>query len=191
LLAGERGHYEIALGNHEFALELLRTMSRQTSQGGMIPEQVWDAEDIPSRVLFNGHPAGSGMPLVWAHSEYIKLLRSLHANAIWDRPPQPVARYLEHTSSADFQIWTTRQRRAWLAPGKNLRVDLDAPAEVEWSVDQSLAKNKIRTADSGFGIHTALLPVREAASAIEITVTPDQTDSQTVKPDSFVVRVKS
>jgi glucoamylase len=47
LLAGERAHYEIAFGNWDFALELLRTISRQTSQAGMIPEQVWDADDIP------------------------------------------------------------------------------------------------------------------------------------------------
>jgi hypothetical protein len=39
LLAGERAHYEIAAHNHEFALELLRTMARQTSQGGMIPSK--------------------------------------------------------------------------------------------------------------------------------------------------------
>ena len=55
LLAGERAHYEIALGNRDYALELLRTISRQTSQAGMIPEQVWDAGDIPERYLFNGH----------------------------------------------------------------------------------------------------------------------------------------
>ena len=50
----------------------------------------WDAEDIPGKMLFNGHPAGSGMPLVWAHSEYVKLLRSLHDGKVWDMPPQPV-----------------------------------------------------------------------------------------------------
>jgi glucoamylase len=189
LLAGERGHYEIALGNHDFALELLRTMSRQTSQGGMIPEQVWDAEDIPSRFLFNGHPAGSGMPLVWAHSEYIKLLRSLHANAIWDLPPQPVARYLQQTKSADFQIWTPKQRRGWLTPGKNLRIDLESAAEVEWSVDG--VSGKVHTRDSGFGIHTAMLPVSEAHAAIKVNLTPDERDGKSLKPDAFVVRVRA
>ena len=58
LLAGERGHFEIAAGNRGAALELLRTMSRQTSQAGMIPEQVWDAEDIPERFLFTVTPQG-------------------------------------------------------------------------------------------------------------------------------------
>jgi glucoamylase len=40
LLAGERAHYEIAAGNHDDALELPRTMARQTSEAGMILEQV-------------------------------------------------------------------------------------------------------------------------------------------------------
>ena len=58
------------------------------------------------------------MPLVWAHSEYIKLLRSLHGNAIWDLPTQTVERYLKQGKSADFQIWTTKQRRALAGSGQ-------------------------------------------------------------------------
>lgn len=190
LLAGQRGHYEIALGNHDHALELLRTMSRQTSQGGMIPEQVWDADDIPKRLLFNGHPSGSGMPLVWAHSEYIKLLRSLHDNAVWDMPPQTVERYLKNANTADFQIWTTNQRRGWLAPGKKLRVDLVGPARVEWSIDGR--SKATHTVDSGLHLHTAMLPVSTAAAGTEIAVkvTPDDEDWNTLKPDSFVIRIR-
>ncbi len=188
LLAGERGHYEIAFGNHDAALELLRTISRQTSQGGMIPEQVWDADDIPSRFLFNGHPAGSGMPLVWAHSEYIKLLRSLHANAVWDMPPQTVERYLKNGKTADFQIWTTKQRRRWLAPGKNLRVDLEAAATVEWTIDGS--SYTTHTKDSGFGLQTAMIAVSVASGAeLAVKITPDA-DSEQLKPDTFVVGIR-
>jgi glucoamylase len=188
LLAGERAHYEIALGNHDFALELLRTMARQTSEAGMIPEQVWDAEDIPKRFLFNGHPAGSGMPLVWAHSEYIKLLRSLHANAVWDMPLQTVERYLEQGRSADFQIWTTKQRRGWLAPGKNLRLDLNAPARIDWTIEGT--SHTTSTRSSGFGLHVALLALSDAAAGSEIAVkiTPNENDA---KPDSFVIRIRS
>jgi glucoamylase len=165
-------------------------MARQTSQGGMIPEQVWDAEDIPKRFLFNGHPAGSGMPLVWAHSEYIKLLRSLHANAVWDMPPQTVERYLKHGKTADFQIWTTSQRRAWLTPGKNLRVDLDGPAQVEWTVDGS--SHVASTSDTGFGLHAAMLPLSATGPDVEISVklTPNGKDTDKLKPDSFVIRTR-
>ena len=40
----------------------------------MLPEQIWDEPDKDGLVF--GGPAGSAMPLVWAHSEYLKLLRS-------------------------------------------------------------------------------------------------------------------
>jgi glucoamylase len=191
LLAGERAHYELALGNHDQALELLRTMSRQTSPAGMIPEQVWDADDIPERFLFNGHPAGSGMPLVWAHSEYIKLLRSLHANAVWDMPPQTVERYLKSDHSANFQIWTTSQRRGWLAPDKNLRVDLSGSAQVEWTVDGN--SSTVSTNETGFGLHSAMLPLNAIGSGKEVavTVTPLDSGSGNLKPDSFVIRIRT
>ena len=191
LLAGERAHYEIALGNRDYALELLRTMSRQTSAGGMIPEQVWDAGDIPQRLLFNGHPTGSGMPLVWAHSEYIKLLRSLHSDAVWDMPSQTVDRYLKSGRTADFQIWTTNQRRAWLAPGKNLRVDLSGPANVHWTADGK--SNMVPTNDTGFGLHSALLclPAFRADTEIAVKVTPDDSDTNQLMPDSFVIRSRA
>jgi glucoamylase len=190
LLAGERGHYEIAAGNRDYALELLRTMARQTSQAGMIPEQVWDAEDIPKRFLFNGHPAGSGMPLVWAHSEFIKLLRSLHANKVWDMPDQTVDRYLKNGRTADFQIWTTQQRRGWLAPGKNLRVDLEGSGEIQWTVDGN--SNTVSTAGNTFGLHTAMLPVAnlQRGAEIAVKVTPNDKDSNELKPDSFVVHIR-
>ena len=59
--------------------------------GGLLPEQVWDCDDIPERELFRGRPAGSAMPLVWAHAEHIKLLRSLREGRVFDMPPQTVA----------------------------------------------------------------------------------------------------
>ena len=60
----------------------------------LIPEQVWDGPDIPDRELFHGRPAGAAMPLVWAHAEYVKLLRSLADGRVFDLPPQGRQRYL-------------------------------------------------------------------------------------------------
>jgi glucoamylase len=78
LLAGERAHYELAAGNFSAADgSPPGQWSSRTGKGGFLPEQVWDAADIPERELFNGHPSGSAMPLVWAHAEYVKLVRSL------------------------------------------------------------------------------------------------------------------
>jgi glucoamylase len=167
LLAGERAHYEITAGNPSYALELLKTMARQTSSCGMIPEQVWDAEDIPEKLLYNGHPAGSGMPLVWAHSEYIKLLRSLHDGSVWDMPPQPVQRYQVEQHTAEFQIWTPQQERGWIDHGKDLRIDLEQPGTVSWNIGDD--EFEVPTIDSGLGIHFALLSTREILAGSEIS----------------------
>ena len=84
LLTGERGQYALAAG--EDVEPYLNAMSRMTSFGGMIPEQVWDAPDIPDRHLYIGKPTGSAMPLVWAHAEFLKLLASVELGHPVDRP---------------------------------------------------------------------------------------------------------
>ena len=99
LLAGERAHYELAAGRPEVAVHLLGVMRAQASDGGMLPEQVWDGDDIPERELFNGRPSGGAMPLVWAHAEYAKLVRSLHDGRVYDMPQQAYARYVRPAGS--------------------------------------------------------------------------------------------
>ena len=94
LLAGERAHYALAAGRRAEAEALLATIEAQTSPGGLIPEQVWDGPPIPARELAPGQPSGSAMPLVWAHAEYVKLLRSLADGAVFDMPPHTVRRYV-------------------------------------------------------------------------------------------------
>ena len=68
LLTGERAHYELAAGRTDEARRLMKAMEAFTSDGGMIPEQIWDTADIPERALYFGQPTGSAMPLVWAHA---------------------------------------------------------------------------------------------------------------------------
>jgi len=191
LLASERAHYEIAAGRKDAALELLKTMARQTSKCGMIPEQVWNADDIPERYLFNGHPTGSGMPLVWAHAEYIKLLRSLHEDAVWDRIPQAGQRYIHERRTASFQIWTPEQCRGWISKGKDLRIDLPVPAQVRWTAGKD--RGQAETRDTGLGLYCVTLPAREFAPGtvlrIELTVERKPEDKTEI-PKSFIVRVR-
>ena len=74
LLTGERGHYEVIAGRD--ALPYLEAIVAMASPGGMIPEQVWDAEPVPARHLVPGEATGSAMPLAWAHAEFVKLMVS-------------------------------------------------------------------------------------------------------------------
>ena len=104
LLTGERAHYELAAGKDIQAL--VGAIEQFSSEGGMLPEQIWDAPDLPERGMFLGRPSGSAMPLAWAHSEYIKLLRSRRGRtgirpcgtglrAAMRRAPQPAHRDLQ------------------------------------------------------------------------------------------------
>jgi glucoamylase len=171
LLAGERAHYEIARGDFEAAEALRRTIAAQTSECGMIPEQVWDAESIPEHGLYNGCPTGSGMPLVWAHAEYVRLVRSLKERKLWDMPPQTVQRYQKEKKTASFVIWTFRQPRGMMPSGKRLRIDLLHRAKVRWSDDGWKTVHETETVDSALGVHYAILDPRslKAGSSLAFT----------------------
>ncbi len=157
LLTGERAHYEIASGNPQNAEQLMQAIEAQTSPCGLIPEQVWDSDDIPGHQLYNGHPTGSGMPLVWAHAEYVKLLRSLREDRVWDTPPQTVERYQKQKKTSPFVIWTFLQQRTRIPRGKDLRLDVWAPAKVHWSPDEWHTVEETVTEDPHLGVHWARL----------------------------------
>lgn len=158
LLAGERAHYELLAGNRAEAERLRRVMEAQASPGGLIPEQVWDAPDIPVLELFNGHPSGSAMPLVWAHAEYIKLMRSLRDGAVFDLPPQTVQRYQQQRVTSDRSIWRFNHKCRGIAAGKVLRIETRFPARIRWSDDGWRSYNDSDTRDTKLGIHFADLP---------------------------------
>jgi glucoamylase len=94
LLIGERAHYELLRGDLKRAQALCRVMAEYATDTGLIPEQVWDADDVPKWQLCRGGPTGSVCPLLWAHGEYVKLRRSIKDGQVFDGPPQTFRRYL-------------------------------------------------------------------------------------------------
>ena len=86
LLTGERGHYELAAGHRDEAIRLMHTMEAFANASGFLPEQIWDAADLPEKGLYANRPTGSAMPLVWAHAEYLKLRRSIQDGRVFDLP---------------------------------------------------------------------------------------------------------
>jgi glucoamylase len=164
LLAGERAHYELAAGRPDVAESLLTVMEHSTGSTRLIPEQVWDGKDIPDRELFSGKASGSACPLVWAHSEYIKLRRSLLEGRVFDQPQQTVERYIAGSSAAAFFNWRFNNKPRAIPVGKKLRILLLEPAMVHWSFDEWQTAYDSDTRDSGCGVEhldleTATLPV--------------------------------
>jgi glucoamylase len=171
LLVGERAHYELARGDLGAARQLLGVLVAQTSLGGLLPEQIWEADDIPDRELYNGHPSGSAMPLAWAHAEYIKLLRSLRDRRVFDTPPQPVRRYQEDRIHCPLTIWRFNHKCRHIRRGEALRLDVLAAATVHWSVDGWRTVRDTSTTDTGLGVHYLELPTAQLASQAEVVFT--------------------
>ena len=171
LLAGERAHYELAAGRRAEAEKLLAVLEAGASPGKLLPEQVWDGEPIPERELLRGHPSGSAMPLVWAHAEHIKLLRSLSDGAIFDRPPQPVRRYLRDKHKARVRPWRPDWRTPSVPIGRTLRIDLPEPALVHWSTDGWRTRDDVPTTDTGLGLHIVELATDDMAPGQVIVFT--------------------
>ncbi len=171
LLTGERAHYELALGNRAEAERLLAVMAAQSGPGGLLPEQIWDAADIPERELVNGRPSGSAMPLVWAHAELLKLARSLRDGAVFDTPPQPYDRYVRHRLGAPCMTWRFNQKARAVPADLPLRIEALAPASVHWSADGWATTQDIATTDTGLGVHIADLPTRGLPAGTRVTFT--------------------
>ena len=164
LLAGERGHYELAAGRPEVAWRLLEVMRAQASDGGMLPEQVWDEPDVPERELVNGRPTGGAMPLIWAHAEYVKLVRSLLDGRVFDTPPQPAERYARDAQPAAVVLWSPYNKTRIVPVGRVLRVQTPVRALVHWSADDWRTVTDTPSRDAGLGVwatdlhSTALAP---------------------------------
>ena len=168
LLTGERAHVAIAAGDRAEATRLLATLEAAGSPGGMLPEQIWDAQPIPYHELEPGRPSGSAMPLVWAHSEHIKLLRSLADGQVFDMPPQTRERYLERKTYPRVQVWRPGFRTSRLPVGRALRLDLPEPATVRWTTDGGATWRNAATLDTGLGFHAAELSAEHLTPGTEI-----------------------
>jgi len=99
LLTGERAHYELAAGRD--IADLIKTYEAFATPGKMLPEQVWDEPDRPEEHLRFGGPTGAACPLVWAHAEYLKLLRSAYDGQVFDRIEPVYQRYGKFQSEHD------------------------------------------------------------------------------------------
>ena len=171
LLTGERAHYELAAGRDEEARRLMQAMEAFSSDGGMIPEQIWDSPDIAERSLFFGRPSGSGMPLVWAHAEYIKLSRSLRERKVFDMPPAPAQRYLVEKKHASFESWRFADQIRSLGKGKNLRIEVLAPATLRWSTDNWQTTHDAETRDTTLGVYVVDLKADQLPSGGQLVFT--------------------
>jgi glucoamylase len=147
ILTGERGHYELAAGHDP--KPFIVAMEKFANEGGMISEQLWDAEDLPEKGMRRGRPSGAAMPLCWSHAEYVSLVRSAHDGVCFDRVEPVFQRYVAKPVASRHEIWTFRHPLRRMAYGKTLRIIVATDATIVWSANDWASTNKAETAHIG------------------------------------------
>ncbi len=152
LLTGERAHYELAAGRDPALY--IKAMEGFSSKGGMLPEQIWDYKDMPEAGMYFGRSAGSAQPLVWAHAEYIKLLRSAVDGQVFDRIAVVADRYAipadKRGPRKPVEIFQQNRPVEILPAGHILRI-LDRDAfRVVWSTDDWQTTNHTESKSVGY-----------------------------------------
>ena len=151
LLTGERGHGELLLGNDPHPY--LTAMAQMTGPGGLIPEQVWDSAPIPERFLYPGRPSGSAMPLVWAHSEFLKLLAATVSRRPIELLEAVKKRYNAIRPRAATRFWRDDVPFTELNRGRALVIEATTPFSLDYSLDNPSTWTRRDSTPLGLDMH--------------------------------------
>ena len=188
LLTGERGHYELAAGRD--VKPYIKAMEGFATDTGLLPEQSWDEEDSPDVHMFLGRPTGSAMPLMWAHAEYIKLLRSVKDGEVFDFIPEVANRYLKNRQECKFlEIWKFNRQVSSIKQGYTLRIQALKPFRLHWSQDDWQTVTDTDSVRTVLGIYYVDIPTaNNQLQAIKFTFF--WVDNNSWEPRTYTVSVK-
>ncbi len=164
LLTGERGHYELAAGRD--VNPFIKAMEAFASDTGLLTEQVWDEPDRPRSHMYFGRPTGSAMPLMWAHAEYIKLLRSILDGKVFDLIPEVAKRYLGgRTGRQLIEVWKPNRQVRIVKPSHILRIQMPDAFRLHWSADEWKTAKDTSSFATTLGVHFVDVPILAAQQA--------------------------
>ena len=190
LLTGERAHYELAAGKD--IAPLIETYEKFATCGNLLPEQVWDEADQPERGLWRGRPAGSAVPLVWAHAEYLKLMRSAVDGKVFDRIEPVYERYCapegRKRRRSDLEIYSRKRPLQRIGAGKTLRILDESSFDVVWTCDGW--KTQKTTASRELGSAGSSADIKPPTGCAEFEWTLRWTGSGSVAWLGYNVKVK-
>src|SRR6266704_2094587 len=116
--------------------------------------------------MFLGRPTGSAMPLMWAHAEYIKLLRSVSDTRVFDMIPEVAKRYLGDRKARQlFEIWKPNRRAHSVKRGCTLRILVPAAFRLHWSADEWQSVEDTSSSAQVLGFSFVDIPISAAQRA--------------------------
>lgn len=169
VLTGERARHFFSMGLP--AAELVRSLEGFAGQGLMLPEQVWDGPDIPSRGLQLGGANGSAAPLGWAHAEYLELLVTIALGGFPDIVMPARRRYTEGHLQEPAFVWSHKHQITRITVGRRLRVQLPRPGAVHYTFDNWATFGEVEAVDTTLGVWIAEVPSNRLPSGSEFSWT--------------------
>jgi glucoamylase len=110
-------------------------MERFANEGTLLPEQVWDDASNEPNGFRIGSPTGSAVPLLWAHAEYVKLLRSIADGKCFDLMPEVESRYASRPLELSVEMWTFEFPTQFVRAGQVVRIYARRPFRLHLSFD--------------------------------------------------------
>ena len=95
------------------------------------------------------------MSLVWAHAEYIKLLRSVTDGKIFDRVSAVEERYSQSKRPPPIEVFRLSRPLAAITAGRTLRMLADDYFYLHWTVDNWQTVQKTESRTMGYAGHFA------------------------------------
>jgi len=188
LLTGERGHYELVAGRDP--TPYIRALENFSEGIGLIPEQVWDAPDLPSAHFFFGRRTGAAVPLLWAHAEYVKLRRSARDGKSCDLVEAVYDRYVRgHPTHPLIEVWKFNRQVPAITIGTRLRIQADLPFLLHWTTDEWLHSIDTRSKPTNIDIQFVDVPLPEQPTTLRFTFL--WTDENRWENKDYTVEVKA
>jgi glucoamylase len=93
------------------------------------------------------------MPLVWAHAEYVKLLRSVTDGQVFDRISAVAERYTQGKRSTAIEVFRLNRQITHMVAGRKLRVLADDHFCLVWTMDNWQTTGSIDSRTVGYAGH--------------------------------------
>jgi glucoamylase len=102
------------------------------------------------------------MPLLWAHSEYVKLHRSAADGRVFDLIEAAYERYVQGSGDRKkMEVWKSNRQVQAVPPGTLLRIQANSSFLLHWTSDDWQHSEDIRSQGTAIGIEFVDIPLPE------------------------------
>jgi glucoamylase len=131
------------------------------------------------------------MPLMWAHAEYIKLLRSTADGKVYDAIPEVAARYLDKRNDRKkLEVWKPTRQVRFMRVGEVLRVHGDAPFALRWSSDNWKTESDLKSKQNALQLDYVDMENNVTTAGMHLCFTFLWTDDNRWEGRNFEVTVR-